>query len=310
MPPLTEEDNPSRHAVEHMADRSHASSISESNPSPSPGGSTPTTVPSTPQVSSADDKALEEDTPLSSLDLLTRHDDPRLRHREVIGDPQNEREPPPALSGGDMGQEVTDGSATPTPTPDSATIQQLSEPVSKDHTSHDSHPDTALTLTDSTTLPGPCVDQSSPRRDEELWFEDGSLVLVARDIEFRVYKGPLVAQSGLFKDMLSLPQPSDSSSTPFNDSSSPSYATIHLSDTPEDVRHFLRVFVEGTLGYVTVRIGITPWNNRSYLVCVRCYTQVRTHVQRDLCMHPLGAQIPVREAHAAVPLIPPEILHR
>ncbi|KAI0752028.1 hypothetical protein C8Q74DRAFT_1211611 [Fomes fomentarius] len=215
-------------------------SLAESISSPSPA---PTTVPSTTQVGS---NALEEDTALSSLDLLTRHDDPRLRHTEVIEDQQNETELPPAVSEGDIGQEGTDRSATPTP--DSATIQQLSEPVSKDHTSDDIHPDTGKTLTDSTTLPGPCVDQDSPLRDEELWFEDGSLILVARDIEFRVYKGPLVAQSGFFKDMLSLPQPGDSSSTPSNNSSSPSCATIHLSDSPEDLRHFLRVFV-GTLRF-------------------------------------------------------------
>ncbi|KAI0752027.1 hypothetical protein C8Q74DRAFT_348706 [Fomes fomentarius] len=243
MPPLTEEDTPSCHAVEHMAYRSRASSISKLNSSPSPGASTPTIVPSAPQVGSADDHALE-DTAFPSLDLLTHHDDPTLQHTEVI-EQQSEREPPPAVGGGDMSQDGTDGTATP----DSATIQQLSEPVSKDHTSDDSHPDTGQTLTDSTTLPGPCVDQNSPRRDEELWFEDGSLILVARDIEFRVYKGPLVAQSGFFKDMLSLPQPGDSSSTPSNDSSSPSCATIHLSDSPEDLRHFLRVFVEGTLRF-------------------------------------------------------------
>ncbi|KAH9925593.1 uncharacterized protein BXZ73DRAFT_103130 [Epithele typhae] len=46
--------------------------------------------------------------------------------------------------------------------------------------------------------------------DKELWFADGNLVLVARDVEFRVYQGPLAAHSPIFKDMLSLPQPGES----------------------------------------------------------------------------------------------------
>ncbi|OJT06025.1 hypothetical protein TRAPUB_3123 [Trametes pubescens] len=47
----------------------------------------------------------------------------------------------------------------------------------------------------------------TPCKDEELWFEDGTLILIARDVKFRIYKGPLIAHSPVFKDMLSLPQP-------------------------------------------------------------------------------------------------------
>ncbi|KAI0742523.1 hypothetical protein C8Q80DRAFT_1328903 [Daedaleopsis nitida] len=92
-----------------------------------------------------------------------------------------------------------------------------------------------------------------PQRDEELWFEDGNLVLYAGEVEFRVYKGPFMAQSAFFKDMLSLPQPSD---PPDGDGKShsasagtPSCAIVHLTDSPQDVRHFLRSFVEGGIKY-------------------------------------------------------------
>ena len=47
----------------------------------------------------------------------------------------------------------------------------------------------------------------SPVRDEEFWFDDGTIVLVAGDIEFKVYARPLVGHSLVFKDILSLPQP-------------------------------------------------------------------------------------------------------
>ena len=70
-------------------------------------------------------------------------------------------------------------------------------------------------------------------RDEEFWFEDGSVALVARDVEFRVYKGALASRSPVFKDMFSLPQPQDVSSS--------SVPVVQLADSPEDIRHFLRI---------------------------------------------------------------------
>lgn len=43
-------------------------------------------------------------------------------------------------------------------------------------------------------------------RDAEFWFEDGTIVLVARHVEFRVYKSILADHSPVFSDMfLALP---------------------------------------------------------------------------------------------------------
>ncbi|KAJ7114158.1 hypothetical protein C8R43DRAFT_1039448 [Mycena crocata] len=55
------------------------------------------------------------------------------------------------------------------------------------------------------------VDSTSnePQPVEELWFEDGNLVIQAGNSQFRVYRGFLAARSPVFKDMLSFPQPSD-----------------------------------------------------------------------------------------------------
>ena len=44
-------------------------------------------------------------------------------------------------------------------------------------------------------------------RDTEFWFEDGTIILIAQDIEFRVYKGFLASRFPVFSDMLSFPQP-------------------------------------------------------------------------------------------------------
>ncbi|KAJ6588153.1 hypothetical protein B0H19DRAFT_978031 [Mycena capillaripes] len=51
---------------------------------------------------------------------------------------------------------------------------------------------------------------AEPRRVEELWFEDGNLVIQAGTSLFRVYRGVLRRASSVFDDMLSFPQPPDS----------------------------------------------------------------------------------------------------
>ncbi|KAI0776673.1 hypothetical protein BD413DRAFT_226579 [Trametes elegans] len=105
-----------------------------------------------------------------------------------------------------------------------------------------------------TTSPTP----ASPQLDDEFWLEDGNLTLIAGDVEFRVYKGPLMAVSPVFKDMLSLPQPT---ATTGGDPSAPQCSTcghapqapavVHLSDHPCDLRHLLRVLVPGKTPRVT-----------------------------------------------------------
>ncbi|TBU37460.1 hypothetical protein BD309DRAFT_995090 [Dichomitus squalens] len=75
------------------------------------------------------------------------------------------------------------------------------------------------------------------KRDQEFWFEDGNVTLIAGNFEFRVYKGVLSNRSPVFRDMFSLPQ--QSPSTP---STCP---TVHLSDSPEDVRELLRALIPG-----------------------------------------------------------------
>ncbi|KAI0700398.1 hypothetical protein C8T65DRAFT_790601 [Cerioporus squamosus] len=80
----------------------------------------------------------------------------------------------------------------------------------------------------------------NPRRDEEFWYEDGSIILRTRDMDFRVYQGILATHSPVFKDMLSLPQPS--SSLPEDPRSQGNMVpVVHLTDSPEDLRKLLRI---------------------------------------------------------------------
>ncbi|RDX41458.1 hypothetical protein OH76DRAFT_1449652 [Lentinus brumalis] len=74
------------------------------------------------------------------------------------------------------------------------------------------------------------------RWDDEFRFDDGSIVLVAGNIAFKVYKGLLAAQSMVFSDMLST---GSAHATQVVDGC----PVVHLSDSPEDLRHLLRALI-------------------------------------------------------------------
>lgn len=82
-----------------------------------------------------------------------------------------------------------------------------------------------------------------PRPDHESWLEDGNLALIAGDVEFRVYKGPLIATSPVFKTMLLLPQADGTAPSQCTCNHKP--AVVHLPDSPEDLRHLLRALLPG-----------------------------------------------------------------
>ncbi|EIW56926.1 uncharacterized protein TRAVEDRAFT_128344 [Trametes versicolor FP-101664 SS1] len=76
-------------------------------------------------------------------------------------------------------------------------------------------------------------------RDKDFWYDDGTIILVAGSVEFRVYKGILSENSSVFRDMFSLPQPPiPSTALPTADGC----PVVHLSDSPKDWRHVLRVY--------------------------------------------------------------------
>ena len=76
-----------------------------------------------------------------------------------------------------------------------------------------------------------------PARDDKLWFEDGNIVLHASNVEFRVYKGPLLALSPILKAKCG---DAYISFLPISD--------MHVSD----LRHVLRFVYGSTSRYVLV----------------------------------------------------------
>ena len=71
---------------------------------------------------------------------------------------------------------------------------------------------------------------------KSLWLDDGTVVLVAKNTAFKVYKGLLAAQSLVFSDMLSA---GSTHATQILDGC----PVVHLSDSPEDLRHLLRALI-------------------------------------------------------------------
>ena len=70
-------------------------------------------------------------------------------------------------------------------------------------------------------------------RSNEVWFEDGTLIVVSDNVYFRVYKGILAFHSPVFEDMVKFPQPRNVNE--FEDC-----PVVRMYDDPTDVVHFLK----------------------------------------------------------------------
>ncbi|KAH8827717.1 hypothetical protein DL96DRAFT_1600055 [Flagelloscypha sp. PMI_526] len=79
--------------------------------------------------------------------------------------------------------------------------------------------------------------QSDLHPVEDMFFEDGNLILQAENQVFKIYRGILAAQSSVFRDILSTPQPRKRRSDPsFMDGAS----VVQVQDSPEDLKYFLK----------------------------------------------------------------------
>lgn len=69
---------------------------------------------------------------------------------------------------------------------------------------------------------------------QDLYFEDGNIVLLAKNTYFKLHKGVLARQSKKFQDMFSNPQ-----------GSYDSCPVVRLSDSQEDLAHVLLAMYDG-----------------------------------------------------------------
>ncbi|PIL26277.1 hypothetical protein GSI_12033 [Ganoderma sinense ZZ0214-1] len=77
------------------------------------------------------------------------------------------------------------------------------------------------------------------KKDEEFWFEDGTVILVACDIEFRFYKGLLASVSPVFKQLFA--DCRAVRTVRMDQEQTFSCPVVHVSDSPEDLRYVLRM---------------------------------------------------------------------
>ncbi|KAI0753829.1 hypothetical protein C8Q74DRAFT_1211338 [Fomes fomentarius] len=83
-------------------------------------------------------------------------------------------------------------------------------------------------------------------RDTEIWFDDGSIVLLAGKTAFKVYHGILSAHSVVLADMFSFSQPE---SAPNLDGC----PLLYLSDNPVNLRHLLQeLFPRPTIAAISI----------------------------------------------------------
>ena len=90
------------------------------------------------------------------------------------------------------------------------------------------------------------VDNPNPtKRDSEVWFEDGNIVVVAQNTAFRFHKSVVSLHSSVFRDLFSIPQPSliliDGEVLEIFDGC----PVVHVSDTSYDFRELLRAIYGG-----------------------------------------------------------------
>ena len=104
-------------------------------------------------------------------------------------------------------------------------------------------------------------------RDEEFWFDDGTVILVASDVEFRFYKGLLASVSPVFKQLFA-----DSRvvrTVPMDEEQTFSCPVVHVSDSPKELRYVLRtcsskrpdrcVMLSGRVCCCTVKSDLMRW---------------------------------------------------
>lgn len=74
---------------------------------------------------------------------------------------------------------------------------------------------------------------------QNLWFDEGGIIVKAGTSLFRVSRGILVMQSPIFADTFRIPQPADAETMD-------GCAVVELPDAPEDVSVFLKAILDSS----------------------------------------------------------------
>lgn len=101
-----------------------------------------------------------------------------------------------------------------------------------------SHPESSIDL--------PCSkkrareEPAGPQRHDQLWFDDGNIVLLVDNVAFKVHRSLLSRHSTVFKDLFELSQPSTSI-----DEQMDGIPLVKLHDSPHELADLLDVIYNG-----------------------------------------------------------------
>lgn len=74
----------------------------------------------------------------------------------------------------------------------------------------------------------------------DLWYTDGSIILVADKTGFRVHTSILASSCEIFRDMMAIPQPASEDESDTYEG----YPVLRLQDSPTDLHHFLKAIYD------------------------------------------------------------------
>ncbi|TBU28434.1 hypothetical protein BD311DRAFT_663467 [Dichomitus squalens] len=98
-----------------------------------------------------------------------------------------------------------------------------------------------LSLSNLDPATGRACDLPTLVKDHEFWFDDGTVLIVSRGVEFRVYKGLLADHSVVFKELFS--QPHSHHTLSISDEQTIRCPLVHVTESPQELRHLLRVYM-------------------------------------------------------------------
>ena len=97
----------------------------------------------------------------------------------------------------------------------------------------------------------PDPDETGVQTDEQVWFPDGNVVVVAANkVAFRVHKGILSLRSDIFRDLFSLANVDAATAETIE-----GCPVVHLTDPPEEIRHLFLVLCCGKKCVAARQVG-------------------------------------------------------
>ena len=79
-------------------------------------------------------------------------------------------------------------------------------------------------------------------QSRDVWYSDGSLIIVTEALAFRVHTTIMAAHCEIFRDMVNMPQPKDSDDT--GEKTYEGCPVLELQDPAIEMRHFLKAIYE------------------------------------------------------------------